>query len=360
MRVFAVIMAGGVGSRFWPKSREAMPKQFQNVFGDRSLYQRTYDRISEIVTPENTFVVTNRVQKAAATSQLPDLPEKNIIVEPFGRNTAPCIAAAASAISSVSEDGVMVVLPSDHLISQEDKFVTQMKDAVRLADKERALVTLGIKPTHPETGFGYIHFDPHTDKQDLLDHGGRSVIEFREKPDVKTAIGFLESGEYLWNSGMFIWRVDVILEELRKNLTHFGDFHSSLKDSFGNPDFAKLLEEFYLRVPSISVDYAVMEKAKNVLTIPSNFIWSDVGSWDEVYKLGDRDSDGNSIKGDVVSVRSANNLIWTEEKTFALVGIENLIVVETQDAVLICKRGESQGVKEIVEILRKHDRQDLV
>ncbi|MCL5267191.1 MAG: mannose-1-phosphate guanylyltransferase [Bacteroidetes bacterium] len=360
MRVFAVIMAGGVGSRFWPKSREAMPKQFQNVFGERSLYQRTYDRISEVVTPENTFVVTNRLQQPAASAQLPQLPAENIIVEPFGRNTAPCIAVAASAISSITEDAVMVVLPSDHLISQEENFVSQLKDAVRLADKERSLVTLGIRPTHPETGFGYIHFDPNTEQKEALDHVGYNVIEFREKPNLETAISFLASGDYLWNSGMFIWRVDVILEELKRNLTHFADFHSPLKSSFGKAEFAKQLEEFYLRVQSISVDYAVMEKAKNVLTIPSSFTWSDVGSWDEVYKLGDRNADGNSLKGDVVSVRSLNNLIWTEEKMFALVGVENLIVVETKDAVLICKRGESQGVKEIVEILMKQDRQDLV
>ena len=360
MRVFAVIMAGGVGSRFWPKSREATPKQFQHVFGDRTLYQRTYDRISEIVTPENTFVVTNKVQREAASMQLPQLPPENIIVEPFGRNTAPCIAVAASAISSITEDAVMVVLPSDHLISQEENFVAQLKDAVRLADKERALVTLGIRPTHPETGFGYIHFDRHTEKKEIVSHAGYNVIELKEKPDMETAVAFLKSGDYLWNSGMFIWRVDIILDELRRNLTHFSDFHSPLKSSFGNEDFSKQLEEFYLRVESISVDYAVMEKAKNVLTIPSSFTWSDVGSWDEVYKLGDRNNEGNSIKGAVIGIRSLNNLIWAEEKLIALVGVEDLIVVETKDAVLICKRGESQGVKEIVEILRKQDRQDFV
>ncbi len=360
MRVFAVIMAGGVGSRFWPVSRETTPKQFQDVFGDRSLYQRTFDRIAEIVSPENTFVVTNKVQESVALEQLPQLPRRNMIVEPFGRNTAPCIAVAAAAISSITDDAVMVVLPSDHLISQEENFVAQLKDAIRLAEKEHSLVTIGIRPTHPETGFGYVHFDRKTRSEDISSRGGYSVIEFKEKPDHETAVKFVESGDYLWNSGMFIWRVDVILEELKRNLTHFVDFQSPLRESFGKEEFAKQLEEFYLRVESISVDYAVMEKARNVLTIPSSFVWSDVGSWDEVYKLSDRNGDGNSVKGEVVSIRSSNNLVWADEKLFALVGVDNLIIVETKDAILVCKKGQSQGVKEVVDILRKQDKQDLV
>ncbi len=360
MRVFAVIMAGGVGARFWPQSRESMPKQFINVFGDRTLYQRTFDRISTLVSPENVFVVTNATQRLLAAEQLPQIPDKNIIAEPFGRNTAPCIAVAASVISSMTEDAVMVVLPADHLISQEDNFIAQMKDATRLAEMRRALVTIGIRPTHPETGYGYIHFDVGSVEKDISERGGRRVIAFKEKPDHGTAVKFLESGDYLWNSGMFVWRVDVILEELKRNLTHFSDFRSQLRDSFGRPQFDKILEEFYLRAESISIDYAVMEKTQNVLTIPSNFVWSDVGSWDEVYRLSDRDGDGNSFKGDIVSLRSQSNLVWADEKTIGLVDVDDMIVVETKDAVLICRRGKSQGVKEIVESLKKKDRQDLI
>ncbi len=360
MKVFAVIMAGGVGARFWPQSRENMPKQFLNVFGERTLIQRTFDRIASLISPENVFVVTNTVQRLLAAAQLPRLPERNIIAEPFGRNTAPCIAAAASAISSVTQDAVMVVLPSDHLISEEDRFIAQLKDAIRLADKQRALVTIGIRPTHPETGFGYIHFDDGAVEKEISDHGGRRVLEFKEKPDYDTAVKFLGSGRYLWNSGMFVWRVDVILEELRKNLTHFSDFWSQLKNSFGKAEFEKVLEEFYLRAESISVDYAVMEKASNVLTIPSNFMWSDVGSWDEVYRLSDRNGEGNSFKGDVVSLRTSNSLVWAEERTYGLIDVDDLIVVETKDAILICRRGKSQGVKEIVDVLKKGDRQDLI
>jgi mannose-1-phosphate guanylyltransferase len=360
LKVFAVIMAGGVGARFWPQSRESMPKQFLKVFGERTLIQRTFDRISSLVSADSIFVVTNAVQQPQAAAQLPELPPRNIIAEPFGRNTAPCIAAAASAISSISQDAVMVVLPSDHLISEDEKYLAQLKDAIRLADKQRALVTIGIRPTHPETGFGYIHFDSGPADKEISEYGGHRVLAFKEKPAYETAVKFLQSGGYLWNSGIFIWRVDVILDELRKNLTHFSDFWSQLKSSFGQPEFYKVLEEFYLRAESISVDYAVMEKASNVLTIPSNFTWSDVGSWDEVYRLSDRDGDGNSYKGDVVSVRSMNNLVWAEEKTFGLVGVDDLVVVETKDAVLICRRGKSQAVKEIVDVLKKKDRQDII
>ena len=353
-------MAGGVGARFWPQSRENMPKQFLDVFGSRTLYQRTFDRISALVQPENIFVVTNVVQRPLAAAQLPQIPARNIIAEPFGRNTAPCISAAASAMSSITEDAVMVVLPADHLISQDENFIAQLKDAIRLAEKQRALVTMGIRPTHPETGFGYIHFDNDRVEKEISDHGGFRVMSFKEKPDHDTAVKFIESGNYLWNSGIFVWRVDVVLEELRKNLTHFSDFWSQLRESFGKPAFDKVLEEFYLRVESISVDYAVMEKAGNVLTIPSNFLWSDVGSWDEVYRLSDRDGDGNSFKGDVVSIRSRNSLVWTEDRTVGLVDVEDLIVVETKDSILICKRGKSQSVKEIVDVLKKKDRQDLI
>jgi mannose-1-phosphate guanylyltransferase len=366
MKVFAVIMAGGVGSRIWPKSREAMPKQFQDIFDGRSLYQRTFDRAARLVLPENIFVVTNRAQQTLASEQLPEIPKRNIIVEPFGRSTAPCIAAAASVISSITDNAVMVVLPSDHLISQEDNFISQLKDAVRLAETHYALVTIGIGPTHPETGFGYIHYDrgnraSEIPQAEALTSGvGYKVIAFKEKPDHDTAVGFLKSGNYLWNSGIFIWRVDVILDELKKNLKHFSDFHLPLKNEFGQTGFDKVIEEFYSQVDSISIDYAVMEKANNVLTIRSNFVWSDVGSWDEIYRMTDRDADGNVFKGKIVSVRSKNNFVLSEDKLVAVVEVEDMIIVETKDAVLICKRGKSQNVKELIELLKKKNRQDLV
>jgi mannose-1-phosphate guanylyltransferase len=382
MKVFAVIMAGGVGSRFWPKSRESMPKQFLNIFDGKSLYQHTFERIAPLVTTENIFVVTSRSQKTIASEQLPDLPSKNIIVEPYGRNTAPCIAVAASAISSLTENAVMIVLPADHLISQRDNFIAQLKDAVRLADIHRALVTIGITPTHPETGYGYIHFDSE-EISPTLSHGeplpssglpqtlsgniplpeygkGYKVIAFKEKPDYETAVSFLESGNYLWNSGMFVWRVDVILDELKKNLNHFSDFYPMLKYRFGKENFDKAIEEFYSQVDSISIDYAVMEKAKNVLTLRSSFVWSDVGSWDEIYRLSDRDQDGNTYKGNVLGIKSRNNFVWSEDRLIALVEVEGLIIVETKDAVLVCKKDKSQSVKEIVDLLRRKNLQRFI
>ncbi len=298
MKVFAVIMAGGVGSRVWPISREALPKQFQNFFGDRTLYQRAYDRISQIVPPQNIFVVTNNIHRSTASEQIPQIPERNIIGEPVGRSTAPCIAAAASAISSITDNAVMVVLPADHLISQEENFLNQLKEAIRLAEKHRSLVTIGITPSYPETGYGYIHFNKKEDNSDITLHGGHRVLAFKEKPDQDTAVKYMESGDFLWNSGMFIWRVDVIIEELKKNLEHFSDCHAALRDGFGREGFANAIDDFYSRVKLISIDYAVMEKSENVLTIPSNFTWSDVGSWDEVCRLSDADDDGNTFRGE--------------------------------------------------------------
>ena len=337
-----------------------LPKQFQNVFGSRTLYQQTYDRVKQLVAPQNIFVVTNRIQQSTAIEQLPDLPQKNVIAEPYVRSTAPCISVAASALSSLDENAVMVVLPADHLITQEDIFISQLKDAVRLAEKQKALVTIGITPTHPETGFGYIHYSKTDSDKDLLDHRGHTVLAFKEKPDHDTAVKFLQSGDYLWNSGMFVWRVDVILDELKKNLTHFSDFYPQLKDAFSLGEFDRVIEDYYQRVQSISIDYAVMERAKKVLTLASGFGWSDVGSWDEVYRLANRDNSGNSFKGDVISVRTKNTFVWSEEKPIAVVEVEDLIVVETKDSILICRKGKSQAVKEIVDILRKENRQDLV
>ncbi len=360
MKVFAVIMAGGVGSRIWPRSREATPKQFQSIFGDRTLYQRAYDRISKLVLPENVFVVTNHLHRATAVEQLREIPERNIIAEPAGRSTAPCIAVAASALSSITDNAVMVVLPADHLISQEENFLTQVKEAIRLAEKHRALVTIGIRPTYPETGFGYIHFNKDENNDEITVHGGHRVLSFKEKPDHNTAVKYLESGQYLWNSGMFIWRVDVIIDELKKNLEQFSDFQISLKESFGKTNFTSILGEFYSHIKSISIDYAVMEKAENVLTIPSNFTWSDVGSWDEIYRMSDVDADGNAFQGDVVNIRSRNNLVWAGNKAVSIVEVEDLIVVETRDSILICKRGKSQSVKEVVDALRKRGKQDLL
>ncbi|HUI31850.1 MAG TPA: mannose-1-phosphate guanylyltransferase [Candidatus Acidoferrales bacterium] len=360
MKVFALIMAGGIGSRIWPKSREATPKQFQNIFGSRTLYQRAYDRISKIVPPQNIFVVTNQIHCSVAAEQITEIPKRNIIGEPVGRSTAPCIAAAASAISSITDNAVMVVLPSDHLISQEENYINQMKEAIRLAEKHRALVTIGIRPTYPETGYGYIQFNKNEENSDITVHGGHRVIAFKEKPDSATAVKFLESGDYLWNSGMFIWRIDVILEELKKNLEHFSDFDPQMKESYGQASFAAVVNDFYSRVKSISIDYAVMEKSDNVLTIPSNFSWSDVGSWDEIYRLSDVDSSGNAFKGNVVSVRSRNNLVWADDKVVTIVEAEDLVVVETKDSILICKKGKSQSVKDVVDILRKQGRQDLL
>jgi len=360
MKVFAVIMAGGVGSRVWPISREATPKQFQSIFGDRTLFQRAYDRISKIVQPQDVFVVTNDLHRSTASGQVPQIPGRNIIGEPIGRSTGPCIAVAASAVSSITENAVMVVLPADHLISQEESFLNQLKEGIRLAEKHRALVTIGIRPSYPETGYGYIHFNKNEDDSDITSHGGHRVLSFKEKPDNDTAAGYLESGDYLWNSGMFIWRVDVILEELKKNLEHFADFHLQLKESFGKGNFGGAMELFYAQVKSISIDYAVMEKTENVLTIPSNFTWSDVGSWDEIYRLSEVNNDGNAFKGEVVNVRSRNSLVWSQDKPITIVEVEDLIVVETKDSILICKKGKSQSVKEVVDVLRKQGRQDLL
>lgn len=353
-RIHAVIMAGGVGTRFWPRSREKSPKQLLEILGKGTMIQNTLKRVESFVHPKNTFVVTNRIQKAMVMKQLESLPEENILVEPVGRNTAACIGLAALHAKQLDSSAVMVVLPADHIIQNVEEFTRVVKLAAETAYDSKSLLTIGIKPTHPETGYGYIQmFTENGDHNPYLSKGVYKVKTFAEKPNVQTAERFLASGDFLWNSGMFIWRVDVILQEIERCLPELFAELKQIEPAIGDPSYQSTLEKVYGMIRGISIDYGVMEKAERVYVIPGDFGWSDIGSWDEVYRLSGKDEQGNSFTGKVLQIDTKSSYVYSPEKVVATIGVEDLIVVNTPDALLICKRGRSQDVKEIADYLKR-------
>ncbi len=352
----AVIMAGGSGTRFWPQSTEAHPKQFLNIFGDRTMLQDTVDRIKPLVSADRVWVITNDKYVDLVQKQLPEVPANNIVGEPIGKNTAPCVAAAATLIKEKDPEGTMVVLPADHLIGKPERFLSILEAAEAKAQESGALVTIGINPDHPETGYGYIEFDKGS-SESYDGHEIKKVNQFREKPDLETAKEFITSGNFLWNSGMFIWKASTILEKFKQHLPTIFNEVEKLKPAVGTDNQKEAVDEFYYGSTSISIDYGIMEQANNVFVVPGSFEWNDVGSWRAVYDLRSKDEDGNVIQTDTAATADArNNLIQSESgKMIALVGVENLAVVETDDAILVCDLDSSQGVKKVVNKLRKDE-----
>lgn len=359
---YAVIMAGGVGSRFWPKGTSKIPKQYLKMENDSgSMIQQTFRRLEGLVPVTNIFVVTNISYKNITKKHLPKIPDGNIICEPFGRNTAPCIGLTCVFIKQFNPKGTVLVVPSDHIIGDEEEFRRVAKCGLKFAEENGGIVTLGIKPVEPETGYGYIQYDIDKVNEVKFLNGNNGettdkvykVKTFAEKPNLETAKAFIESGDFLWNSGMFIFRVDTMLGEIKKSLPDIHHALIKLEKKVLSNDFPKTLELVYSQIKGISIDYGVMEKSQQVYTIPSNFDWSDVGSWDEYYNIRDKDSEGNAKQGMSVLIDSKNCLIINDQRISALVGVEDLLVIDTDNGLLICKRGRSQNVKEVVDYLRR-------
>ena len=360
MRITAVIMAGGKGERFWPRSRTAYPKQFLSLTSNRkTMIQLTVERISSIVAMEDIFIVTNKDYIALVREQLPDIPVENILAEPVARNTAPCIGYAAAIINRKYDDAVMLVLPSDHLIHNNELYLDTLRNAIDIAQDGENLVTLGITPTYPETGYGYIHFAKDEGKYGRKS-GVYKVRRFVEKPSLKIAKEYLASGDYLWNSGMFVWKISTIKLMFEKFLPATYDGLIKLRDSYKTPEYLKVLEEVFTNFASESIDYAIMEKANNIYTLPGNFGWDDVGSWLALERINGADKDGNVILGDVVKYDAKNNIVYGSGKTIAIVGLEDSVVVQTEDAVLICAKNAVNNIKDVVHLLKKQGRENLL
>lgn len=363
MKTTALIMAGGRGERFWPKSRRNLPKQFLSLTEDsRTMIELTVERISPLVAIEDVFVATNESYRQLVRERLPNVPEQNILCEPVGRNTAPCIGLGAAHIQKKYGDAVMIVLPSDHLIQNNSLFAQTLKEAARLAEEGENLVTVGITPEHPETGYGYIKFNPEESA------GGAFRVErFVEKPDLKTAKEYVDSGEYLWNSGMFIWKASSILGRIQE---FSGETYSGLmkiKEAIGSDCYETILRETFGAFTSESIDYAVMEKATkpsakegSVFTIPGAFGWDDVGSWLALERLRRTDESGSVIEGNVITVDSSENIIQGGKKLIAAVGLKDMVIVDTDDAILICQKQSAGKIKGVLEQLQNTARTEYL
>ncbi|HXH72592.1 MAG TPA: mannose-1-phosphate guanylyltransferase/mannose-6-phosphate isomerase [Mariprofundaceae bacterium] len=340
--VQAVILAGGSGTRLWPLSRQQLPKQFLRLETDDTLLGATVSRLAPIVQPADVWVVTN---EALATGEAYDqLCRFKTVLEPAGRNTAPAIALAAALIEEQLGDAVMLVLPADHIIRNVPAFHDCLRAAIHAAEDGR-LVTFGIVPTHAETGFGYIQASGVADV--------REVVRFVEKPDAGTAASFVASGDYFWNSGMFVWKASTILAEIRTHLPEVAALLVEMRSDWRKgDDWQESVRQQFARMPSISIDYGVLEKSSNVALVPADIAWSDVGSWDAVFDLSDKDAAGNAIAGNVAAIDCRNTLIRSESRLVAAVGLEDVIVIETPDALLVMKRGDSQRVRDVVEAVK--------
>lgn len=356
MKKTALIMAGGRGERFWPKSRKNMPKQFLSLTDDgKTMIQLTVERILPLVAMEDIFVVTNRDYRELVHSQLPELPEENILCEPVGRNTAPCIGLGAVHMEKKYGDAVMIVLPSDHLIKYNTIFLNTLSDACETAEQGGSLVTLGITPDSPETGYGYIKFQPETTL-------GRAfaVERFVEKPNLETAKEYLASEQYLWNSGMFIWKVSTILENLERYLPETAAGLRRIGEAVGTEQEEPVLEREFQSFSSESIDYGVMEKAENIYIYTGAFGWDDVGSWLAVGRIKKSNEFGNIVDGNAVTVETKNTIIQGGGKLIAAVGLENMIVVDTEDALLICDQDHAGDIKKVLENLRICNRTEYI
>ncbi len=346
-------MAGGIGTRFWPKSRKDKPKQFQKVFGSTTLIQETIARLAGLIPPERCLIVTNERYVDLVQEQLPRVPSENILAEPISRNTAPCIAYAARVLKDRDPGAIMVVLPSDHVIKHVGSFHNVLNTAINKAKEPGTLLTIGITPTHPATGYGYVQFDRQFEKDSDDELRALPVRTFAEKPDVETAERFIDSGDFLWNSGMFIWSADAILDNVSRHLPTVHRAFANCGDSASRKEVAEAFEQS----PSISIDYGVMERAHDVFVVPGSFGWSDVGDWHAVYTQSEKDQNGNAVTGEVIFQSSTNCYVQSSEKLIVLIGMEDTVVVESKDAVLICRRDNSQQVKDVVNYLQAHQQE---
>ncbi len=356
MKKTALIMAGGRGERFWPRSRKNLPKQFLSLTGDgKTMIQLTVERLLPIIAYSDIYIATNKDYKDLVKKQLPDIPEENIICEPVSKNTAPCIGLGAVCIAKKYDDAIMYVLPSDHQIRFNKMFLTTLEDAAMLAEDGKTLVTIGINPEYPETGYGYIKFDPSSTKG-----RGYKVERFVEKPSLELAKEYIATEEYLWNSGMFTWKVSSILDNINNFMPDTYDSLMRIQAAIGTEDEENVLKKEFDNIKSESIDYGVMEKARDIYVIPGSFGWDDVGSWISLERLQKSDKQGNIISGDVIAVDTKKCIVQGIDKLIATVGIEDMIVVDTKDALLICHREHTGDIKKVIENFKINNRNEYL
>jgi len=346
---YAIIMAGGVGSRFWPVSTTEFPKQFHDMLGaGETLIQKTFSRLSKLIPVENILVLTNERYNSIVLEQLPSIKQEQVLLEPAMRNTAPCILYASLKIQKQNPDAVMVVAPSDHWIEDENAFAANLQQCFDFCSKENALMTLGIQPTFPNTGFGYIEYDK-TDANSI-----KKVSQFREKPDYETAKAFLKSGNFLWNGGIFIWSAKSITEAFENFQPKMNTLFKNGVESYNTAAEKSFIEENYALAENVSIDYAVMESAKNVYVLPATFDWNDLGTWGSLHEKLDKDENNNSVvNAKVLLLNSSNNIISTSlGKQVVIEGLDDYIIVDKDSVLLIYPKGKEQDIKGVVAQLK--------
>jgi len=348
--IYSFIMAGGSGTRFWPRSRMAKPKQYLSMFGEDSLLQSTIKRFSRFTEPEKIYIVSSKNQTGELEKQAHMLPKENLIYEPIGKNTLPCIGLAAIFAEKENPDGIMVVSPSDHLIENDGPFFETLEAAVNIAETKNGIVTIGISPTYPATGYGYVQVNKDTVEEEKIRQF--KVERFVEKPNHSTATDYLEQGGFYWNSGMFVFKVSVFLEAVKEFAPGLYNDLRKIQDDMGSPTFMQTLDTIYHAVESISVDYGIMEHAQNIYLVEGNFDWNDLGSWESVYQLSEKDKNGNVASDHAIFLDSKNSYLYSENGMVALVGLDDVIVVQEGNATLVCKRERTEDVKKIVEQLK--------
>jgi len=344
---YAIIMAGGIGSRFWPISRTSHPKQFIDILGTgKTLIQHTYDRFLKICPPENIYIVTNEIYSDLVKEQLKSIQDHQILTEPVMRNTAPCVAYGCFKIESLNPNAAIVVAPSDHLILDEAAFTAHIEKSLITATENDCLVTLGIKPSRPDTGYGYIQYTDKTINGDF-----HKVKTFTEKPTLEIAKTFIQSGDFLWNAGIFVWSAKAIVSSFAKYLPDMNDIFADARPVYNTPEEKAYIHTAYQQCTNISIDYGIMEKASNVYVLPSEFGWSDLGTWASIYQLAEKDYVGNAVipSDKVIMYDSSNCMVNVPEGKLVIIkGLHDFIVVESNNTLLISPRSEEQGVKQIV------------
>lgn len=348
---YVAIMAGGIGSRFWPKSRTSYPKQFLDILNTgKSLIQWTFERYAALIPMENIYVVTSEDYSSIVAEQLPDIPLENIVAEPSRKNTAPCVAYISFKLLMKDPEALMIVAPSDHMIMDSKNFEYVTNKALAFVSKKEAFITLGIKPTYPNTGYGYIQYDTESSNGDVY-----KVKTFTEKPNLELAKTFVASGEFLWNGGIFVWKVKTVINAFEKYQPEMFELFDNEKEYFNTSREGESIQRIYPLCTNVSIDYAIMEKADNVYVIPSSFGWSDLGTWNSAYENLDKDYLGNAVASENVIVIDATKCMVSapHEKLLVLQGLDDFIIVDTPDVLMICKKEKEQSIKEYVAEVKR-------
>jgi mannose-1-phosphate guanylyltransferase len=357
-RVCAVIMAGGSGTRFWPLSRRSRPKQFLPIATEKTMIEETVERLRPLLPPEAIYTISNKTQAAAIRKLVPDLPRENALVEPEAKNTAASLILATARIFLQNPKAVVLALPADHLITKPDIFLKKLRAAAAAAVREEVIVTFGIPPTFPSTGFGYIHFSGRGRRQ-FWNEEFYPVLLFKEKPVVEQAKKYLKQGRHCWNSGMFIFLAEVFARKLEEYSPEFFGYWERMLTALKKDETREIAAAFR-EIPATSIDYALMEKAKGVLMAEGDFGWSDVGSWAALADIWPRDASKNALRGEALFLDSRNCLVYSPDRLAAVVGLEDMIIIDTKDALLVCSRTADQRVKEVIELLKRQGRKKIL